>query len=146
MLVTSQSKKKQKKMLKFKLEEFAISNEELEQFAYISSHYLQEPLRMITSYLQLLQRRYQGNLDDKVNKYIHFAVDGAASMQNLINDLLEFSRVARYTRELETVNCEFISDKALSNLKLMIKEERATISNAPLPDVLVDSTQIVQLF
>ncbi len=92
MLTDITESKKAEKMLKLKFEELARSNEELEQFAYVSSHDLQEPLRMITSYLQLLQRRYQGNLDDKADKYIHFAVDGASRMQNLINDLLEYSR------------------------------------------------------
>ena len=129
-----------------KLEELARSNEELEQFAYVSSHDLQEPLRMITSYLQLLQRKYQGNLDDKADKYIHFAVDGASRMQNLINDLLEFSRVTTRAREPETMDCEFILNQVLSNLKLVIKENNATISHGPLPEVMADSTQLAQVF
>lgn len=74
---------------------------------------------MIASYLQLLRRKYQGNLDDKADKYIYFAVEGACHMQNLISDLLEFSRVARNTREPETVNCAVILNRALSNLKLL---------------------------
>ncbi|MGO9954138.1 MAG: sensor histidine kinase, partial [Dissulfurispiraceae bacterium] len=100
--------KRAEEMLNLKLKELTRSNEELEQLAYVSSHDLQEPLRMIASYLQLLQRRYEGNIDDRADKYIHFAVEGACRMQNLINDLLEFSRVTRNTREPETVNCEFI--------------------------------------
>ena len=138
--------KKAEEVLKLKLEELARSNEELEQFAYVSSHDLQEPLRMITSYLQLLQRRYQGNLDDKADKYIHFAVDGASRMQNLINDLLEYSRVTRRTREPKTTNCEFILNQALSGLKVVIKENKATISHDPLPEIMADSTQLVQVF
>lgn len=109
-------------LLKSKLEELARSNEELEQFAYISSHDMQEPLRMISSYLQLLQRKYQGSLDDKADRYINFAVDGASRMQNLINDLLEFSRVTRSIKEPETVNCEFILNRILSDIKLFIKK------------------------
>jgi PAS domain S-box-containing protein len=133
-------------LLKFKLEELARSNAELEQFAYISSHDLQEPLRMITSYLQLLQRRYQGNLDDKADKYIHFAVDGASRMQNLIQDLLEYSRVTRISREFETTDCELILNKVLLNLTVVIKENKATVSHGPLPEVMADSTQLVQIF
>jgi light-regulated signal transduction histidine kinase (bacteriophytochrome) len=133
-------------VLKSKLEELARSNEELEQFAYVSSHDLQEPLRMITSYLQLLQRRYQGQLDDKADKYIHFAVDGASRMQNLINDLLEYSRITRSVREPKTTNCEFILNQTLSNLKLMIKDSRVAISHDPLPELITDSTQLAQVF
>jgi PAS domain S-box-containing protein len=138
--------KKAEETLRLKLEELSRSNEELEQFAYVSSHDLQEPLRMITSYLQLLQRRYQGNLDDKADKYIHFAVDGASRMQNLINDLLEYSRVTTSAREIKTTNCEFILNQILSNLKLMIKDNKVTISHDPLPYVMVDPTQLIQVF
>ena len=113
MLTDITERKKAEEMLKLKLEELARSNEELEQFAYVSSHDLQEPLRMITSYLQLLQRKYQGNLDDKADKYIHFAVDGASRMQNLISDLLEYSLVSRNTREVENVDCEVILNQCI---------------------------------
>jgi PAS domain S-box-containing protein len=138
--------KKADEILKFKLEELARSNKELEQFAYVSSHDLQEPLRMIMSYLQLLQRRYQGNLDDKADKYIHFAVDGAFRMQNLINDILEFSRVTTITREPGPTNCEFILNQVLFNLKSFIKENKAIISHGSLPEVMIDSIQLVQIF
>ena len=114
-------RKKAKEMLKLKLEELSRSNEELEQFAYISSHDMKEPLRIITSYLQLLQRKYKGKLDEKADKYINFAVDGASRMQNLINDLLEFSRVTTKAREPELTDCEFILNQVLSNLSLIIK-------------------------
>ena len=101
---------------------------------------------MITSYLQLLQRKCQGNIDYKADKYIHFAVDGASRMQNLINDLLDYSRVTRSTREFGTTDCEFILKKVLSNSKMVIKENNATVSHDPLPEVIADSTQMVQLF
>jgi light-regulated signal transduction histidine kinase (bacteriophytochrome) len=101
---------------------------------------------MIKSYLQLLQRRYQGNLDEKADKYIHFAVDGATRMQNLIIDLLEYSRVGTGDNEPESIDCEFILNKVLSDIKAVIKENNATISHDPLPEVMADSTQIVQVF
>ena len=139
-------RKKAEEILKLKLEELASSNAELEQFAYVSSHDLQEPLRMVTSYLQLLQRRYQGNLDDKADKYIHFAVEGAFRMQNLINDLLEISQVTTRSREPEPTNCEFVLNQISSNLEIHIKENKATVSYDPLPEVIADSTQLVQVF
>jgi PAS domain S-box-containing protein len=139
-------RKKAEKLLKLKIEELARSNAELEQFAYVSSHDLQEPLRMIGSYLQLLQRRYQGQLDDKADTYINFAVDGASRMQNLINDLLEFSRVTTQAREFEPTDCEFILNQVLSNLEVSIKENDAVISHDHLPTVIADSTQLVQVF
>jgi len=138
--------KKAEEVLKLKLAELARSNAELEQFAYVSSHDLQEPLRMISSYLQLLQRRYQGKLDDKADKYIYFAVDGAARMQNLINDLLEFSRVATRAKEPEPTDSEFVLNQTLSNLELYIKQNNAAVSHDPLPEVLADNTQLAQVF
>ena len=139
-------RKKADEVLKLKLEELARSNEELEQFAYVSSHDLQEPLWMITGYLQLLQRRYQGELDDKADKYINCAVEGAFRMQNLINDLLEFSRVTTITREPEFTDCKFILNQVLSNLKLFIIENKATVSYGSLPKIMADSIQLVQIF
>ncbi len=139
-------RKKADEVLKLKLEELARSNEELEQFAYVSSHDLQEPLWMITGYLQLLQRRYQGELDYKADKYINCAVEGAFRMQNLINDLLEFSRVTTITREPEFTDSEFILNQVLSNLKLFIIENKATVSYGSLPKIMADSIQLVQVF
>jgi PAS domain S-box-containing protein len=139
-------RKKAEEILKLKLEELARSNAELEQFAYVSSHDLQEPLRMISSYLQLLQRRYQGKIDEKADKYIYFAVDGAARMQILINDLLEFSRVTTRAKEPEPTDCELLLNQVSSNLELYIKENKAAVSHDPLPEVVADNTQLVQVF
>jgi light-regulated signal transduction histidine kinase (bacteriophytochrome) len=138
--------KKAEEILKSKLEELRRSNEELEQFAYVSSHDLQEPLRMISSYLQLLQRRYQGKIDDKADKYIYYAVDGAARMQTLINDLLEFSRVTTKAEKPEPTDSESVLNQVLSNLELYIKENRATVSHDSLPEIMADSTQLAQVF
>ncbi|MGZ3634370.1 MAG: sensor histidine kinase, partial [Parachlamydiaceae bacterium] len=105
--------------LRLKLEELARSNAELEQFAYVSSHDLQEPLRMISSYLQLLQRRYQGKIDEKADKYIYFAVDGAARMQVLINDLLEFSRVTTKAEEPKPTDSELVFNCTFKDVRRM---------------------------
>jgi light-regulated signal transduction histidine kinase (bacteriophytochrome) len=101
---------------------------------------------MISSYLQLLQRRYQGKLDDKADKYIYFAVDGASRMQVLINDLLEFSRVTTKAGEPAPTDSELMLNLVLSGLELYIKENKARVSHSPLPKVMVDNTQLAQVF
>jgi PAS domain S-box-containing protein len=138
--------KEAEKILKFKLDELTRSNAELEQFAYVSSHDLQEPLRMIASYLQLLERKYKGNLDSKADKYIRFSVDGATRMQKLIDDLLEFSRVTTHAKEFKPTDLESIFTQVQSNLEVSIKENNALISHDPLPTIMADKTQITQVF
>lgn len=138
--------KKVENDLKLKLEELSRSNKELEQFAYVSSHDLQEPLRMIASYLQLLERKYKDKLDDKANKYIHFSVDGATRMQNLINDLLDFSRVTTQAKELEPTNLEPIYKDVIANLDFSINENDVILTHDPLPVVMADKSQIAQVF
>ncbi len=101
---------------------------------------------MISSYLQLLQRRYQGKIDDKADKYIYYAVDGAARMQVLINDLLEFSRVTTKAREPEPTDSEFVLNQVISNLELYIKQNKATVSHGLLPEIMADNTQLAQVF
>jgi len=101
---------------------------------------------MITSYLQLLQKRYQGNLDDKADKYIYFAVDGASRMHNMINDILKFSQVTTRAKVPEITDCEFILNQVLSDLKVVIIENNATVSHDPLPVVMIDPTQLSQVF
>jgi PAS domain S-box-containing protein len=127
-------------------QELARSNAELQQFAYVASHDLQEPLRMITSYLELLERRYKGQLDDKADKFIAYAVDGAARMQILINDLLSYSRVGSRGQDLELVDCEKILQNVLNNLQMSIKQSSAAITHTPLPQVNADPSQLTQLF
>jgi light-regulated signal transduction histidine kinase (bacteriophytochrome) len=122
------------------------SNQDLEQFAYAASHDLQEPLRMVTSYVQLLQRRYQGQLDAAADEFIGFAVDGARRMQQLINDLLSYSRVNSRGHEFAPVDCGAALDDAVSNLSAAIAEHGAEIVRDPLPTVVADRTQLVQLF
>ena len=127
-------------------EELARSNEELQQFAYVASHDLQEPLRMVTSYTQLLQKRYQGKLDSDADEVIAYAVDGASRMQELINDLLAFSRVGSQGKDFESTDCEVILNNALANLEAAIQESGATVSHDPLPTVIVDGGQLGQVF
>jgi PAS domain S-box-containing protein len=122
------------------------SNRELEQFAYVASHDLQEPLRMVHSYTQLLGRRYKGKLDADADEFIAFAVDGASRMQRLISDLLAYSRVGTRGKEFAPTNCETIVDQALTNLQVAIQESGATITRDPLPTLMADDVQLVQLF
>ncbi|GAB6908537.1 Histidine kinase [Desulfosarcina cetonica] len=122
------------------------SNEELQQFAYVASHDLQEPLRMVSSYSQLLADRYKDKLDEKANKYIHYAVDGAVRMQQLIQDLLAYSRVTTKGGEIAKVESQPALQNALSNLEAAIAESGAVITQDPLPSVAADGTQLTQLF
>lgn len=122
------------------------SNSELEQFAYVASHDLQEPLRMVASYTQLLARRYQGRLDDDADEFIGYAVDGANRMQHLINDLLTYSRVTTRGKEFIPTDCEKVFDNAIANLQAAIEESGADIRHEPLPEVLADATQLSQIF
>jgi PAS domain S-box-containing protein len=122
------------------------SNYDLEQFAYVASHDLQEPLRMITSFLQLLQRRYGESLDADANEFIGFAVDGAARMQKLINDLLTFSRLNTKPVELREINTEEVLEQVIFESKIFIENNSAVITHDPLPAIYADFSQMTQLF
>jgi len=126
--------------------ELKLSNEELSQFANIASHDLQEPLRMVASYTQLLSRRYKGKLDADADEFIAFAVDGASRMQRLIQDLLAFSRVGTTGGEHGEVSSEHALNDALVNLRGAIEERDALVTHDPLPSVRADAMQLVQLF
>ncbi len=122
------------------------SNRELEQFAYVASHDLQEPLRAVNSYAQLLTRKYQGNLDAKADKYLGYIMEGATRMQQLINDLLEFSRVGTRGKHLQPTDCEGVLSQVLDNLKVAILESRTRVTHDPLPMIVGDEIQLIQLF
>ena len=126
--------------------ELARSNAELEQFAYVASHDLQEPLRMVASYVGLLERRYRGKLDDDADDFIEFAVDGARRMQALLNGLLDLSRVGTRGREPEPTDSEAVLRDALLNLEQAIAERDTEVTRDPLPTVLGDRIQLTQLF
>jgi PAS domain S-box-containing protein len=128
-----------------KVEELNRSNEELEQFAYIASHDLQEPLRMVASYTQLLSKRYKGKLDSDADQFIAFAVDGASRMQHLIQDLLAYSRVGKRGGELLDVSSEEALEQALINLRGAIEESGAVVTHDPLPRVMADADQLTQV-
>jgi PAS domain S-box-containing protein len=127
-------------------EELSRSNAELEQFAYVASHDLQEPLRMVASYVQLLQRRYRGLLDDDADEFIGFAVDGANRMQSLIQDLLSYSRLGRRPRPFVPVDTAEVVDSVLQVIGVTIDETGAEIRHGDLPTVRGDLTQLTQLF
>ncbi|MEI7590643.1 MAG: PAS domain S-box protein, partial [Deltaproteobacteria bacterium] len=128
------------------LTELERSNKDLEQFASIASHDLQEPLRMVASYTQLLAERYENQLDEKAKKYIAYAVEGAIRMQRLVNDLLVYSRVSTRGNPLETTDSHSILGEAIRNLAAAIEESKAIVTNEELPMVRADASQIEQVF
>ena len=135
----------QDRALRKLIAELERSNKELEQFAYVASHDLQEPLRMVSSYTELLERRYRDKLDDKGRTFINFAVDGAVRMQRLINDLLEFSRVSTRGKPMQPVDVNRVLGAVRANLSVAIREAGALVTNDELPTVMADETQLVQL-
>ena len=126
--------------------ELTRSNADLQQFAYVASHDLQEPLRMVASYTQLLAKRYKGKLDADADEFITFAVDGATRMQQLIKDLLAYSRVTTQRAPSEPTECAPALVIALNNLHMAIEKEQAVVTYDPLPTIVADDTQLTQLF
>jgi len=129
-----------------KVDALRVSNVELEQFAYAASHDLQEPLRMISSFTQLLSRRYHGQLDADADEFIAFAVDGATRMERLIQDLLAYSRVGTQGRDFQPTSSEGAFRQALLNLRGAIEDSGAIVTSTKLPEVMADETQLVQVF
>jgi len=128
------------------LAELERSNKDLEQFASIASHDLQEPLRMVASYTQLLAERYEGQLDEKAKKYIAYVVEGAVRMQRLVNDLLAYSRVGTRGNPIEPTDAGRVLGQAIGDLATAIEESRAIVTNEDLPMVRADASQLVQVF
>jgi PAS domain S-box-containing protein len=122
------------------------SNEELQQFAYVASHDLQEPLRMVASYTQLLGKRYKGRLDSDADEFIAFATDGCNRMQRLIEDLLAYSRAGANAKILREISCEDALKDALTNLRATIEQSHAVVTHDALPSVMTDGVQLAQVF
>lgn len=140
-------RKRSETLLQEKVLELQRSNEDLQQFAYVCSHDLQEPLRVISNYTQLLARRYKGKvLDQSADEFIEFVVDATKRMQELINDLLLYSRVQTKGQEFHETNCSTVVELAVANLKMAITETCAEVNCEPLPTVKGDSSQLLQLF
>ena len=139
-------RKGREEKLESTMDELKRSNKELEQFAYVSSHDLQEPIRMVTLYSQLLERRYKDKLDDDADDFIEYIVEGAQRMKHLIDDLLAYSRVTSQAKEFENVNLETVLNTVISNLSVTIDENNANITHDPLPTLSVDPSQMGQVF
>jgi light-regulated signal transduction histidine kinase (bacteriophytochrome) len=137
--------KQAEEALQQQAKELARSNEELEQFAYVASHDLQEPLRMVTSYVQILAQDYEDRLDADADRYINYAVDGANRMKVLIDDLLEYSRVGSQGKPFEPTSCGDVMEQVVSDLEGAIKESQGSVTWEALPAVMADTTQLAQL-
>jgi PAS domain S-box-containing protein len=127
-------------------QELALSNAELQQFAYVASHDLQEPLRAVASFTKLLARRYEGQFDATARDWMDRIVNGAVRMQTLIADLLTYSRVGREGKELAPTDCQIVLDEVCTNLKVAIEESGAAVTSDPLPTVTANATELMQLF
>jgi PAS domain S-box-containing protein len=138
--------KKAEEELQKKSAELTRSNLELRHFAYIASHDLQEPLRAISGFTELLAKRYRGKIDERADKYIGFITDGTSRMQQMIQDLLTYSRVETQGHEFERTDSNAVLDQALSNLQVLIEENKAVVTNDPLPEITADRDQITSLF
>ncbi len=131
--------------LEKRTKELSRSNEELKQFAYVASHDLQEPLRMVTAYLSLLDDKYGDQLDERAKQYLDFAVDGGLRAKDLVQDLLDFSRIDTQGKAFGETSMELVLDVVLKNLAVQIKEQGATVTHDPLPNMIADDGQMVQL-
>lgn len=140
------ARKKAEEIIKTKSIELEKSNKELEHFAYVASHDLQEPLRMVASYTQLLAKKYSDELDDNAREYISFAVDGVKRMQQLIDDLLKYSRIGTQRKSPEIISCKEIIDTILKDMKLTINETGTKVTFSELPEITGDKVQLTQLF
>lgn len=127
-------------------EDLAASNAELRQFASVASHDLREPLRMVSFYTQLLAKRYRGKLDSDADEFIGYALEGATRMGDLIQNLLDYSRISARKRDLAPTDCEAVFGKSLENLRLALTESNATVEHEPLPVIVADVSQMGQLF
>lgn len=122
------------------------SNENLEQFAYVASHDLQEPLRMMASYSELLEKRYKGNIDSDADDFINFIVDGAKRMQKLINDLLAYSRIGRTEKPSSEIDCDAVIDRVIASMRISIEENGAIVTHDKLPTLIAVESNFIQLF
>jgi len=145
-IVDISERKRVEEVLATQTRELQRSNAELEQFAYIAAHDLQEPLRMVTSYAELLGDRYRGQIDARADKYIHYAIEGAKRMQQLVNDLLAYSRVGTQGQPLRPTQSGAVLDQVLGGLRKAIEEAGADLHHGALPAVKADEVQLAQLF
>ncbi len=139
-------RKNYEKQLEIKSKQLEISNKDLEYFAYIASHDLQEPLRMISSFLQLLEKKLKNKLDPEAKEYIDFAVDGSKRMKNMINDLLSYSRLISKKTQFEKININQIFKEVVLDLSEKIKETEAKVNSSSLPEIIADKVKINRIF
>jgi light-regulated signal transduction histidine kinase (bacteriophytochrome) len=139
-------RKRSERLLQESIEELARSNTELEQFTYIASHDLKEPLRMISSFTQLLEKRYKDKIDEDANDFIKFITEGVVRMQDLINSLLAYSRIGKLSKEFEKIDLNDVLKNVIDNLQQLINETNAEVIYDSLPSLFVDKNQLLQVF